>query len=69
MLVSPLDPVGQVLWEEKLVLSRFYSYLQAGEWNFCLLTRNVSLLFICDIYLSKIPTLGLCLKYLENLAL
>ena len=24
-----------MLWEELLVLSRFHSQLQAGEWNFC----------------------------------
>ena len=28
-------PVGRVLWEELLVLSRFHSQLQAEEWNFC----------------------------------
>ena len=39
MLVSPSDfktgPLGRVLWEELLVLSRFHSYFQADEWNFC----------------------------------
>ena len=28
-------PVGRVLWEELLVLSRFHSKLRADEWNFC----------------------------------
>ena len=28
-------PSGQVLWKESLVVSRFYSWLRADEWNFC----------------------------------
>ena len=51
MLVSPSDfrvklertsnssqstrPIGRVLWEELLDLSRFQSLLPADEWNFC----------------------------------
>ena len=28
-------PLGRVLWEELLILSRFHLYLGADEWNFC----------------------------------
>ena len=31
-------PVGQVLWEESLILSRFHLLLRAGKLNFCPLT-------------------------------
>ena len=36
-------PVGRVLWEELLVLSRFHSLLQADELNFCSL-QHISIL-------------------------
>ena len=39
MLVSLADfstrPVGRVLWEESLVLSKIHSSIRADEWNFC----------------------------------
>ena len=31
-------PVGRVLWEELLILSRFHSLLRADKWNFCALS-------------------------------
>ena len=33
--VTSSSPVGRVLLEELLVLSRFHSYLRADKWNFC----------------------------------
>ena len=39
MLVSPADfstrPVGRVLWEESLVLSKIHSSIRVDEWIFC----------------------------------
>ena len=29
------QPIGRMLWEELLILSRFYSKLRADEWNLC----------------------------------
>ena len=52
-------PVGRVLWEELLVLSRFHSHLQADEWNFCPLIWQVAWLTVLKYFMPD------CLKASE----
>ena len=50
-------PVGRVLWEKLLVLSRFHSKFQADEWNFCPLV----------LLIDQTPNWGTTHKHTNNI--
>ena len=39
-------PIGRVIWEELLILSRFHWLLRRDEWNFCPLTAHFELFYM-----------------------
>ena len=58
-------PVGQVLWEELLVLSRFHSILLADEWNFCPLQISYTFAGICGEinFVNSLPPVKLFMLF------